>query len=331
MSVEELIQSKSIMEEKLSLVKIDELTYDGKYPLQPYREGMRGAYGGEFLSQGLLATWQTVPTEEFSPHSLHSYFLKAGNPDSVMRWKITNTSDGRNYCNRMAQGFQSATGKLCFVIITSFTKNNSIDNRKIEFNNLSDEEKHKSPVPFEFQRTPQYFFDKYLHKIDELPYLAHTNGLIKHVLPNEFFQKPSSDSSSVIGMQELGMFVKILDDPSDYKDPYKTKFLNITYLSDSFYLSLLTKAIGLVFSEASTQFFRVSLDHSIHFHDDNFDPHDWLFLDFRFSRMSNNRVLCQCQMFTRDGRMVISIQQEALVFVPKKFIDKANRSDGYKL
>lgn len=326
----------STMEEKFLVVKIKDNVYEGKYPLEMFAAGMRGVYGGDLVAQSLIAIWETIEDKEFSPHSMHGYFLKAGLANSPIRWEIQTKNAGRNYINKEAMGYQSDTNKLCFTLTASFTRNNNVKQRKIEYaekaKSLTDaKEIAKLPVPFEFQRTPQYLFKKYLGQLDDMPYVEHINGNIRHIFPPEvFMDDPKEFQEKEIGMRDFGLFFKVMDDLSVAKNPYRTKFSDLAFASDSAYLSMLIRAVGLKFNVSTASYFRVSLDHALYFHDDDFDPTEWMFLDFRFSRMSNNRVLCQCQIFTQDGRMVLSIVQEALAFIPLKAVEKAT-GGSYKL
>ncbi|CUM46383.1 uncharacterized protein AC631_03094 [Debaryomyces fabryi] len=328
MSIEEIYNNVKVckLEEKFSLKKLSDTVLEGNYPLEPFKEGARGTYGGEFVSQGLLAAWETVDDPDFSPHSFHSYFLKAGSIESVMRWEVTKTMEGRNYCNRLVHCYQQHNNQLCFILTASFTRNNSIQQRKLDY-----ETNPGTKIPFEFQRSPQYFFEKYYDKLDDMQYFEHTNGNLQHIVPPEYFTgMPSDFLSQETGMRDIGFFVRVNDDISLAKDELKARLISMAFASDSFYLSLLVCSLGIPLSIEIFNFFRVSLDHTVYFHDTDFDPTKWLFLDYRFSRMSNDRVLCQCQVFNEKGTMVVSIVQEAIALIPKKYIDKAV-GGSYKL
>lgn len=329
MSLTEVYENPQVstMEEKFQVVKLEDNVYEGKYPLEMVLKGMRGIFGGEFVSQAIVAIWETIEDPSFSPHSIHSYFLKAGSPDSPIRWEIQTKNEGRSFINKEANGYQSHTNTLCFTLTASFAKNNSIKQRKIEYEEKTKSETDaeklaKLPVPYEFQRTPHYFFKKYFKRLDEMSYIETINGNIRHIIPPEIFQK-GKDDHKAIGHRDLGFFFKIVDDLSLAKRPERMKFVELSFASDAIYLSLLTRAMGMAFSPKAASYFRVSLDHTLYFHDDDFDPTQWMFLDFRFNRMSNNRVLCQCHVFTSDERMVLTIIQEALVYIPIESVERA--------
>ena len=351
MSVAEIYDNDNIskLEARFAVDEIshtgDRWVFMGKYPLQPFKEGARGTYGGEFVSQGIVAAWETVKDHEMSPHSLHSYFIKAGSQDSPIRWEVQEANNGRNYANRLVQGYQSHTNKLVFTIQISFSKKNHIKQRETEYANqqakiveIENKDMAEKSVgvpklhqPFHFQRKPMYYFDKYRDKLDDLPFFEHTYGHLQHIVPPELFAATNKADFESTGNVHLGFFVRANDDLSLAKDANRARIIDLAFASDSFYLSLVINALGLSLPTSSESeaarllnFFRVSLDHSLFFHDIDFDPTDWLFLEFKYARMSNDRILCKCYFYTRDGRLVCSVVQEALVFLSKEITDKAN-------
>ena len=323
----------SVLEEKFSLIRQSDTDFIGKYPLEPFKENGRGTYGGEFVAQSLAAALETVRESEFHPHSLHSYFLKAGQKESPMRYEVTTTSEGRNFCNRLVKCYQLHTNQLCFIAMISFMKNNSIAKRKIEFAALEEHEKRhpRAKVPFEFLRQPHFTFDKYINKIDTLPQIVHTNGNMLHAVPPETYELSSHEEGMDTGSKEFGLFFKVNDNLDLARDKLKARFVDLAFASDSFYLGTLARAMHIPMTEkGSTDFFRVSLDHVVYFHDIDFDPTDWMFLDYKFVRMSNDRVLVAVLIFTRDRRLIATVTQEAVAFLPLRLVDRA-RGGTYKL
>lgn len=321
MSLKELYEQDDIckIEEKFSLIKQDDAKhiYLGKYPLEPFRDGARGTFGGELISQGVLACWETVQDTQMSPHSMHSYFVKAGSIESPIRWEIQEISNGRNYSNRLGMGYQSHNNKLVYTIQVSFVKNNSEKDRYL----LTQERK------LHLQKKPQSFFYKYKGRLDDMNYIEHTHDFLQNVIPREFLEPTFNIDLNTQGGSELGFFVRF-NDSEKAKNQLKTKITMLNYLSDSVYLGTLVKALGLpiVGHDFDTMdFFRVSLDHAVFYHDTDFDPLDWLFMDYRFSRLNNDRVLCQCSIFTMDGRMVASVVQEGLVHFKPQYIESIDK------
>lgn len=326
------------LEEKFSVVRSPESGADAKvidfkanYPLEPFREGTRGTYGGEFVAQSLVAAWDSISDPEFDIHSLHSYFLKAGLMRSVMRYEVTVTSQGRNYCSRLVKCYQLHTNELCFMLMASFTRNNNIHKRQGLFSSL-DQEKQVHPrtkIPFEFLRKPHYTFDKYKDKIDNMSHLEHTNGNMIHVMLPETWRGSRREHKVDPGNREFGMFFKVVDNPLQAKNPHHTKMVDFAFASDSFYLSTVMRAVFPKL-DYSKDFFRVSLDHTIYIHDTNFDPTEWMFLDYKFTRLSNDRVLVISLYFTMDKRLVATVLQEAMALFPLKLAE-LSKYGSYKL
>ena len=67
--------------ERVSLEKIDENLFRASSDLLWTPPGARGVYGGQVLGQTLFAAANTVKQVDKRLHSLHAYFLRAGNAD----------------------------------------------------------------------------------------------------------------------------------------------------------------------------------------------------------------------------------------------------------
>ncbi len=72
------------------------------------------AYGGLLVAQAQWAATLTVP-EEFSVHSLHAYFVQAGNLGEPIRYTVERVRDGRSFRTRRVLAQQS-TGEMLTVI-----------------------------------------------------------------------------------------------------------------------------------------------------------------------------------------------------------------------
>lgn len=334
MSLQEVYDNPEVskMEEKFALVRKSDTEFEGKYPLENFREDARGIFGGEFVAQSLNAAWETVEDPEFQVHSLHSYFLKAGSTQSVMKYEVTPTSQGRNYCSRLVKAYQLHNNLLCFIEMVSFTRKNDIQQRKVDYAALSDQEKFhpRTKVPFEFSRKPHYTFDKYINKLDNMSVFTHTNGNVSLVFPKETMKATEQQKKEDPGLRQFSMFMKVNDNVDVAKNNLRARMMDFAFLSDLTYLSTILRTVLDEWSNKSMDFFRVSLDHTVHIHDTNFDPTEWLFLDYRFVRMSNDRVLVTVSFFTPDKRLVATVLQEALALIPLSTLEKT-RGGSYKL
>ena len=73
-------------------------------------------YGGQVAAQSLWAAAQTVPGLE--PHSLHGYFLRAGDPTKQIVFRVDRDRDGRSYTARRVVAIQN--GEVLFNLACSF-------------------------------------------------------------------------------------------------------------------------------------------------------------------------------------------------------------------
>lgn len=328
------------LEEKFRVNRVgdDANTFVGKYPLESFYPGARGLYGGELVSQAIVAAWETIDESDFSPHSFHAYFIKAGLPDVPVRWEVVHNNDGRNYKNRLVRGFQE--GLLKFELTISFTRDNSIQLRKLEYSDklveYANEPKklQKLAVPFEFQLDAYPLFKKYRNRLHKMKYFEHANSNLHHIVLPEYLEpgilERTLQKHKAPGDREFGVFVRINGDLSIAADKQRSKIIGLAFILDSFYLRCLSMAVGYNLELQYVDFFKVSLDHAVWIHDTDFDPTEWMFMDFKFTRLLNNRVLCQCRLFTLNGNMVASIVQEGLVFMPKRIAD-GSKGGTYKL
>lgn len=74
-------------------------------------------YGGQVAAQALRAAAHTVPAERL-PHSLHCYFVRAGNPGRATDYRVERDRDGRSFSSRRVVAMQD--GRLIFTMSCSF-------------------------------------------------------------------------------------------------------------------------------------------------------------------------------------------------------------------
>ena len=94
----------------------------GVKPLVKPHPTVRGVFGGNLAGQALLVAMKTCDPE-FSPHSLHSYFIRAGSDTIPVEWDVQVVSDGNSFCNRSVKGIQN--GVVIYIASISLTRRNS--------------------------------------------------------------------------------------------------------------------------------------------------------------------------------------------------------------
>lgn len=74
-------------------------------------------YGGQVAAQGLLAAGMTVEPGR-APHSMHGYFLRAGDARRPTLLRVHRDRDGRSYSSRRVEALQD--GEVIFSMAASF-------------------------------------------------------------------------------------------------------------------------------------------------------------------------------------------------------------------
>src|SRR6202451_781088 len=83
--------------------------------IQPHEERQR-VFGGQVAAQALIAAGRTV--EHGRVHSLHSYFLRPGDPNVPILYEVDRIRDGRSFTTRRVVAVQD--GRAIFNMQTSF-------------------------------------------------------------------------------------------------------------------------------------------------------------------------------------------------------------------
>lgn len=99
----------------LDLDSIDEHTFEGASMDQPRHR----VFGGQVLGQAIVAATRTVdaPTEL---HSMHTYFARAGDPTTPIKYVVTPLRDGRSFHLRRVDAWQGS--KLIATVTCSLQK-----------------------------------------------------------------------------------------------------------------------------------------------------------------------------------------------------------------
>lgn len=123
--------SKSPIENVLELTQLSDIDPDLFTNSRPlwHPPGARGVYGGAVIAQCLSAAQRTVP-KDFSIHSMHCYFVLAGNSEIPIIYHVEHVREGRSFATRTVQARQR--GRVIFTTTMSFVKENTGGELKVE-------------------------------------------------------------------------------------------------------------------------------------------------------------------------------------------------------
>src|SRR5512135_1574893 len=80
--------------------------------------GWQRVFGGQVIGQALVAACRTVDVAGRPPHSLHAYFLLAGDPKVPIIYEVDRIRDGKSFTTRRVVAIQH--GHAIFTMAISF-------------------------------------------------------------------------------------------------------------------------------------------------------------------------------------------------------------------
>ena len=96
----------------LEIETIDDNVFRGTNP----KEERQRTFGGQVAAQALMAAGRTV--ERGRAHSLHSYFLRPGDPTTPILYEVDRIRDGRSFSTRRVVAIQH--GRAIYNMQASF-------------------------------------------------------------------------------------------------------------------------------------------------------------------------------------------------------------------
>lgn len=258
---------------------------------QSQRQPFGRVYGGQVLSQALVAAQRTVDAQR-PVHSLHSYFLRAGDSDEPITFAVERLRDGHSFSARRTHALQR--GRPILSMIASF---------QIPADGLD----HQLPMPTvpEPEHLPT-LHDRYGHLDDPTSrfWLRQRPFDLRHVDPPLFITpSPQRSTSQSVWIRAVG---PLPDDP-----PLHAAAL--AYASDYLLLEPVLRAHGHTFSELGLRM--ASLDHAMWWHRPA-RADEWLLYVQDSPSATGARGLGLGRIFSRDGRLVCSVAQEGMLRVP---------------
>jgi acyl-CoA thioesterase-2 len=254
-------------------------------------------FGGQVAAQALVAAGRTVPADRL-PHSLHAYFLRIGDAGAPIVYTVERMNDGRSFTARRVVAVQH--GQPIFALSASFQRYEDGLDHQAPMPDAPDPDS----LPTAEQVLPTYGLDP---AVVEKALEARAAVDLRYVddPPYGRYGEPREPRSQV-WFRANG---KLDDDPLLH-------VVLATYVSDMTLLDSILLAHGRG-GWAVGDVVGASLDHAMWFHRP-FRADEWLLYDQESPSASAGRGLGQGRIYTRDGRLAISVIQEGVVRVPRE-------------
>ncbi|MCZ0979714.1 acyl-CoA thioesterase II [Streptomyces diastatochromogenes] len=253
-------------------------------------------FGGQVAAQALVAAGRTVPEDRLA-HSLHAYFLRAGDPGAPIVYTVDRIRDGRSFTTRRVVAVQH--GQPIFHLSASFQTYEEGLDHQVEMPAAPDPESLETPAEMLPRHLPREVADRLIEA------RAAVDLRYAETPPWGTVGQPREPRSQV-WFRTNG---KLADDPLLH-------VVLATYVSDMTLLDSVLLAHGRG-GWAVGDVVGASLDHAMWFHRP-FRADEWLLYDQESPTASGGRGLGQARIFTQDGRLAISVIQEGVVRVPRR-------------
>ena len=252
-------------------------------------------FGGEVAAQALTAATRTVTDPDRTVHSLHSYFLRPGDPGRPILYQVDPVRDGRSFTTRRVVGIQG--GEPIFVLSASF----------------------QAPEPGLSHQLPELHepdpdgLPTAAEAVDGDPLTAGWLATLDRTFPIELrFPEGVPRMASARGEAALPRQVAWMRSTGPLGDDPAMHACAATYASDLLLLSTALLPHRLLLGDARLQI--ASLDHAVWFHAP-FRADDWLCYEQESPWAGGGRGLCRGQLFDRHGTLVATVMQEGLIRV----------------
>jgi len=271
--------------ELLDLEPLDDNLFRGRNPPEswPFRTRV---FGGQVLAQALVAAQRTV---DIAAHSMHAYFLLAGDPSVPILYEVERVRDGRSFATRRTVAIQH--GRPIFIMSVSFHREEPGLDHQLDLEG-------EVPAP------------------EEVPGVGELAAEVIDALPapvRDYWLRPRPVELRPIGLGERRsvprrmVWFRAADRLPDAPELHRAV---LAYATDMTLLEATTVVHGTSVLGGTIQ--AASLDHALWIHRP-FRADGWLLYVQDSPSASGARGFARGLIYDREGRLVASAAQEGLI------------------
>ncbi len=282
----------SSVEELLSLLQLERL--EENYFRGESRDiGTRYVFGGQVLGQALSAAQQTVDAMR-GAHSLHAYFLRAGDIEHPILYHVERTRDGGSFSTRRVTAIQH--GQPIFNMSASFQVAETGVEHQQSMPEVPKADDLAPPAPL-----PQEEFDKLPPKLQR--WFRRSGPFeFRPVYPRDELNPPKRPPYQQVWFR---LTTTLPDSPVLHR-------ALLAYASDFHLIGTTLLPHGISFLQRNVQV--ASLDHAMWFHRP-FRVDQWLLYSCDSPTAQGGRGLARGMFYDEAGHLVASTAQEGLIRV----------------
>ena len=275
--------SERVVPELVELLSLERLE-DNLFRGQSRDIGTKYVFGGQVLGQALSAAQATVERGR-AAHSLHAYFLRAGDIEHPIVYDVDRTRDGSSFSVRRVTAIQH--GKVIFFCAASFHEHEDGAEHQLSMPEVPQpEDIAPAPaVPADVMATLAPKVQRWLSRRGPFEF--------RHVYPRDELNPPKRPPFQQVWFR--------LSEPVG--DAPELHHALLAYASDFQLLGTANYPHGISYYQPNVQM--ASLDHALWFHRP-FRADEWLLYSIDSPSAQNSRGLARGQIFDRGGRLVAS-------------------------
>jgi acyl-CoA thioesterase-2 len=275
----------------VALIDVEPIDTDN-FRGQSTNAGWSRVYGGQVVAQALMAASKTVPDDRLC-HSLHSYFIRPGDPAHPIDYHVDRDRDGQSFTTRR---------------IVALQKGRPIFNMAASFQAVEDGLSHATTAPA--VTPPEDLLNEFqLAELnaDRIPEPQRTLWRERD-RPLEFRPVERNDPFAPVATPPLARHWCRAAAPFAAAEPIMRALF--AYASDMTLLDTCLLPHAIAWSDKRLQV--ASLDHAIWFNATP-DLNDWLLFDQDSPSAAGGRGLNRGIVYNRAGAVVANIVQEGLI------------------
>ena len=303
---------KKVMPRRLDeLLKVKQIAGCDTFSAFGLRTAWGRLFGGQILGQAIVAAAHTVE-KNFLVHSLHAYFLLAGDSRKKILYEVERIHDGRSFARRRVTGKQM--NRVIFVVTASFKTAEG-----------------DPQLEFQWPHTEMISLLKHLGVArsgkgmgGNLP--SPEELIARGVVPERDSITGHTINLKVAEGDRFLIWWRKHERKLPPKAPWSDHAALVAYITDRGTVNTVRQPFnrkkdlwdnkGVEKPHEGIPWGGPSLDHAIHFHR-RFRADDWHLYYQTTDITSGGRGLADIKILTNDGKLVASCTQEALMRLPR--------------
>ena len=278
-----------MLDNVIKVLTLEEVELNHYLGLSPSSD-WHSVYGGQVIAQAMVAASKTIPPDR-PAHSLHGYFLRPGNPEIPILYKVDPLRDGKSFTTRRVVATQG--GEAIFTLATSFQVNEEGLEHQLSMPEIMQPEElidEDQTISNELEKGPDHLNDYFTSSLVQ----------IRQLEPWDPIKPDKTPPRQLSWMRTRETLPK---DNSVHQ-------CVLAYLSDYTILNTASKHHGISYFQDNVHI--VSLDHSMWFHNE-FAADEWLLYVQDSPSASGSRAFTRGLIYDLSGNLVASSSQEGLM------------------